>query len=444
MIYNALGGPVKIEKFIPYTVISAETGAVEYPEKSYFYSGLRVEPVPQSLLDEAYQQGYEAGLDEGKPYKCELEYIESTGTQYIDTKYALTTNNVKIKAKFQYTANPTSATAFGGTPTGGTPWSLILYGTTPEFYVGDTVLSNLGVGGISVGTIYDIDCSANNGVFTLTWNGKTYSQNYSGEFSRDANMGIFCHLNGGTAIQQSCMRLYSFQIYDDGTLVRDCIPVLDYNGEACLFDKVGKKFYYNRGTGTFNWKAKDTGEPYVYELEYIESTGTQYIDTRYIPNQNTRLVMDIHPITVTTHSWAFGARTSSSANRYEVLWQNDFVSWLGAFAGSYVQIGKGIIGKTDRLQIDFNKNICTINGISATITSGSVNSGVNLSLLACNTTGTVAGFISAKLYSCQIYENGELIRDYIPVLDYSGEACLYDKVNKSLYYNQGSGTFNYS
>ena len=34
-----------------------------------------------------------------------------------------------------------------------------------------------------------------------------------------------------------------------------------------------------------------------------------------------------------------------------------------------------------------------------------------------------------------------MVRDYIPVVDKNGVACMYDKVTKELYYNDGTGEF---
>ena len=45
-------------------------------------------------------------------------------------------------------------------------------------------------------------------------------------------------------------------MYDNGTLVRDFIPLKSIeSGKSnviCLFDKVNHKFYYNAGSGTFS------------------------------------------------------------------------------------------------------------------------------------------------------------------------------------------------
>ena len=50
-----------------------------------------------------------------------------------------------------------------------------------------------------------------------------------------------------------------------------------------------------------------------------------------------------------------------------------------------------------------------------------------------------------KFYSCKIWDDDELIRDFIPVISneegHVGEAALFDKVRKEFYYNHGSGNF---
>ena len=49
MILNALGGPVKIEKFVPRQVITPGTELISFPERSYFYEGLTVEGDPNLI-----------------------------------------------------------------------------------------------------------------------------------------------------------------------------------------------------------------------------------------------------------------------------------------------------------------------------------------------------------------------------------------------------------
>ena len=62
-------------------------------------------------------------------------------------------------------------------------------------------------------------------------------------------------------------------------------------------------------------------------------------------------------------------------------------------------------------------------------------------VLANNEKNTTVYYSSAKLYSCKIYDNGTLVRDFIPCQTTSGEIGLWDDVNSVFYGNAGTGTF---
>lgn len=185
------------------------------------------------------------------------------------------------------------------------------------------------------------------------------------------------------------------------------------------------------------------GLPKTYTpIEYLQSTGTQYIDTGFKHNQDTRVVMRVQATSISENAWAFEGRNSTSEGRQGVFfYYSSDKKWKADFDGSGVRVTYDEIASTDELNIDFNKNVCTINGISQTLTNNSFQSNYNLTLLATNTAGTVYGFLKAKLYSCQIYDNGTLIRDYVPCVDSDGVACMYDLVEQKPYYNAGTGTF---
>ena len=46
-----------------------------------------------------------------------------------------------------------------------------------------------------------------------------------------------------------------------------------------------------------------------------------------------------------------------------------------------------------------------------------------------------------KIYGSKIYDNGTLVRDFIPVLDPKKVPAMYDKENNVLYYNAGTSNF---
>lgn len=65
------------------------------------------------------------------------------------------------------------------------------------------------------------------------------------------NMFLFGVNGNGTFQGYGGARIYSCWIEVNGVLVRDFIPVLDWNDVPCMYDKVSGEFFYNKGTGKF-------------------------------------------------------------------------------------------------------------------------------------------------------------------------------------------------
>lgn len=174
------------------------------------------------------------------------------------------------------------------------------------------------------------------------------------------------------------------------------------------------------------------------ELEYIESSGTQYIDTGVKPNQDTRVVFDYFPV-ATKNTTMFGSRTSTSSNdRFLVLHANDNDKLRSDYGGTNVDTGTK---PTSRTVIDKNKAITTIGDRSWTNSAASFSGTYPMTLCALNNGGSIASKSSIRLYSCQIYDNGTLTRDYIPCTSAEGTVGLYDLVKKQFYGNAGTGEF---
>lgn len=178
-------------------------------------------------------------------------------------------------------------------------------------------------------------------------------------------------------------------------------------------------------------------------LQYIESTGTQYIDTNFKHNEKTRVVIDFE---ITTHkNWgnifgSFGG--ASGSNKLMFLGMNDQESFYSHFGGDSTSFTMSSVGK---FSVDYNKNILTINNTSHTFTTSTFQSEFNLLLFGVTGyTGTVSmAPTGVKIYFCQIYDNDVLVRDFIPVLDEQGKACLYDKITQRKFLNKGTGDFSF-
>ena len=188
----------------------------------------------------------------------EVEYIQSSGTQYIDTGYKPTGENMRLVMDYMYSASPNGKSLFGAESSSTFPITFYSRSaTTAEFYIGSTyvVVSY----NITTGTRYKLDCHANNGVFTANLNEAAKSETYSGSLLKTINLFLFTN-NGQQSTQLISARLYSCQIYDNEILVRDFVPCYrKADGAVGLYDLVNNVFYTNAGSGVFA-VGSNTGE----------------------------------------------------------------------------------------------------------------------------------------------------------------------------------------
>ena len=175
-------------------------------------------------------------------------------------------------------------------------------------------------------------------------------------------------------------------------------------------------------------------------LTSIESTGTQYIDTGIKPTHNTRVVMDVEPSSASTSGF-FGVRSASSGSADAfIVWQMNETSVRSDYGSAQLQ--QTVPSTLRRLTIDKNKNLCDFGGMMFESASTEFTCTSTLTLLTVNTGGTIdTRKLSAKLYSCQIYDNALLVRDFVPVKNDQDVVGLYDRVTEQFYANAGTGAF---
>ena len=179
------------------------------------------------------------------------------------------------------------------------------------------------------------------------------------------------------------------------------------------------------------------------EVEYLESTGTQYIDTGFVPNQDTRVTFDFAYVSSTNLGRLFGTRNTGEASNTQCFafgtWGTSNIAHYIAYSGVYTSFGTI---DTNRHTIDFNKNECSFDDIIVHTFTNETFSGYGSIYLFTYNTQTISDNAVAKVYSCKIYDNGSLIRNYIPCYRKSDNISgLYDLVNNVFYINAGTGTF---
>ena len=187
-------------------------------------------------------------------------------------------------------------------------------------------------------------------------------------------------------------------------------------------------------------------KPYEKRLAYIESTGTQYIDTGYVPNEDTEIVANVAFLEKTNDLQQYGCITNEKgkyARWHFGVYRNNLTAFKTT-QGSTGDIEKAY--DSDFHEYYLSNSTAGLDDSFAT-PSNTKNSNVSFTLFARNGNINVGGkaqigyYSKSRLQDFKIYDNGELIHSYIPVADYDGRAALYDEITGKMLYNQGSGEF---
>lgn len=173
------------------------------------------------------------------------------------------------------------------------------------------------------------------------------------------------------------------------------------------------------------------------KFEYIESSGTQYINTGVssFPTQNTRVILDV--------DWLSGLGYYFGCSQSGLRWFVEALQPTKIYSG-YLDEGKSadIATVIGRYTVDKNGVSTNVNGVKIQHASAGSSTSISICLLACGGSSGVSGIAdAARIYSCKIYSNSALIRQFVPCKNSSGEVGLYDGVNDAFYGNAGTGVF---
>ena len=177
--------------------------------------------------------------------------------------------------------------------------------------------------------------------------------------------------------------------------------------------------------------------PYDTRYESYTKKNNSYIDTSFIPNQDTRVVADL---TVNGCEYWFGCwAVSFGSGAFAVRWENATQIYRGYGGCQNIKLDKAIeTGK--RYRLDFNKGTFSLTGADGSVEVTTNAAGAStfstrpctLYLYAFNQAGSCTSGGNATFHGCKIYDNGRLVRDYIPVSK-DGTAYMFDVANAVLY-----------
>lgn len=128
-----------------------------------------------------------------------------------------------------------------------------------------------------------------NGNASLLFDGINKGTQNSGTWNGTKSLNLFAWVND---IVSGTCQIYSLEIWDNNTLVREMYPAIDNNGVACMYDYISGQFFYNQGTGEFTvsqeviatasfhnftpYQLSLVGLPSLDEWNYEEETGLDY------------------------------------------------------------------------------------------------------------------------------------------------------------------------
>lgn len=183
-------------------------------------------------------------------------------------------------------------------------------------------------------------------------------------------------------------------------------------------------------------------------VDYLQSSGTQWIEMGVAPNQNTKAVLKIKIDELTSQGASLiGSRTDVNSDDQFTTYLDDYggTRFLFRMDGQPEAIPwKGLT--TDKIYI------VTLSGtemkaeledgtavFSKTFSVSDFTSTVTMALFRAK--GVSGAYFRGRIYSCKHYSGDELIQDFVPCLDTEGVPCMFDLVSRKSFYNKGTGSF---
>ena len=182
----------------------------------------------------------------------EVEYIESTGTQYIDTGINFEDNNFNIDVKFVKNETSTSEQAIFSIWTSNyNYWNFFIRNTNNL----DVYTSNHHELSYTIqkDQIYNSKVSREDNHWELKVNDNAIDWDYTPSTINNTTLKIFTRGDvPNSTYSDTHISLYSMYIYINDKLSYSFIPCYrKSDGKVGLFDIINKKFYTNAGTGEF-------------------------------------------------------------------------------------------------------------------------------------------------------------------------------------------------
>ncbi len=378
----------------------------------------------------------------------QLEYIESTGTQHIDTG-VVPTSNMRFTGH-TYFERSTTGTDNYLFVSGVTYTNFVgLMATKSGFYAGVGSKAKFLVYFPTVQDYYDLnfDYYYNTSTATLKSNLVTANTTYEDSTLPTTNITMFKRLSGSIFL----VRFYNFTIYSENVLVRNFVPAKNSAGTIGMYDTVGDKFYTNAGTGTFTAGSEalsgasisipyDTTNKTNNKLT-LDTLPTGYTQMEYISaNQslsNNCANVELNVAWKDVGQLGATVQFTSVPTSNPMLWASYSTAGSSTKAAPYIYASPTAIsysGITGSVKTDYTKSQLTNNGFKNVIVDVSRNSSTSkISFGSWSDTSWSANWQVKNLFVRNTA--GSLVRYLVPCVNSSGTAGFYDTINGVFYSN---------
>lgn len=183
-------------------------------------------------------------------------------------------------------------------------------------------------------------------------------------------------------------------------------------------------------------------------VNYLQSSGEQWIEMGVAPNQNTKAVLKIKIDELTRQGASLiGSRTDVNSDDQFITYLDDYggtrflfrmdgqpetITWKGLTTDKIYIVtlsGTEMKAKLEDGTAVFSKTF-SVNDFTSTVTMALFRS-----------KGVSGAYFQGRIYSCKHYSGDELIQDFVPCLDTGGVPCMFDLVSQKPFYNVGTGSF---
>lgn len=399
----------------------------------------------------------------------QADYFEFYGGEYISTKFK-PNSNTKIVVDCQVVSLSSQYSAICGSRNSYTQQVWFYVDNSKNIWMGRWGTKEYSISFSSQSVSDRHTVSLDKSQFKVDSTAVTINDTTSFTNSYSMHIG---DTNNANSPQYPCkVRIFSMQVYDNGTLVRDFVPCLEESsGHIGLYDRATDIFHRANGSQTStlsinkpingniniggNYKSITNGyinisesykpiiESYIFKneeytlLDYIQSNGIQKIDTGVKPSDDLVTTVDFQCLSDgITDNCIFGSSWTVNGYLFNAYKSGGGIRWH--YGGAQKDVS---IDATTRITASCSKSGITVNGTAYTFTPTGTNSTNNIYIFTTSDVESIRGAGTEttyngrfKLYSFKMVKNGVTIRDYVPVIRrIDSMVGLYEKIENKFY-----------